>query len=197
MTFDDLEQVEEPSLEEPQAPEAEPPKAEEPKPEPPAQPQEDPRENLMREIAARYSLPAEMRQQFVAEPDKVLPQLVARVYLDVFDAVMNVITQQMPGMLAQFQEWRRAEEEFFNRWPELRDPKYHKAIREVAQALKAAEPNITPEQARERIGATVMAMYGLQPRPRPVRPPVPASPGGVAPRATQTDKTIWDELSEV
>lgn len=180
---------------EPEAQEPAEPVAKEPEAEPQPQP-EDVRSKLLQEIASRYSLPEDMQQQFITAPGQVLPQLVARVYLDVFDAVMNVVTQQMPNMLSQFMAWRQAEEAFFQRWPELRDPKYHKAIREVAQALKAAEPNITPEQARERIGATVMAMYGLQPRPRPVRPPVPASPGGIAPQKGG-EKTIWEELSEV
>jgi hypothetical protein len=160
---------------------------------------EEVRQRLLAEIAKRYTVSDEMAAQLLTEPGKVLPQIAASLYLDVVSAALNLLVQQLPQMIGQYMTARSAEEQFFERWPELRDPKYHKAIREVAIALQSAEPNLTPEQARERIGATVMAMYGLAPNaPRPVRPPVPASPGSVAftPQASGP-KTIWEELAEV
>jgi hypothetical protein len=168
---------------------------------PPEQPggTEQLRQQLLAEIAKRYTVSDEMAAQLLTEPGKVLPQIAASLYLDVVSAALNLLVQQLPQMIGQYMTARSAEEQFFERWPELRDPKYHKAIREVALALQSAEPNLTPEQARERIGATVMAMYGLTPNaPRPVRPPVPASPGSVAfaPQASGP-KTIWEELAEV
>jgi hypothetical protein len=172
-----------------------------PQAEQPAQPSnaEEVRQRLLAEIAKRYTVNDEMAAQLMTEPGKVLPQIAASLYLDVVSAALNLLVQQLPQMIGQYMTARSAEEQFFERWPELRDPKYHKAIREVALALQSAEPNLTPEQARERIGATVMAMYGLAPNaPRPVRPPVPASPGSVAfaPQASGP-KTIWEELAEV
>ena len=200
----------EPAKAEPAQAKAEPPQqaAQQPAPqgaqqaaEPPVQQGnlEEVRQQLLAEIAKRYTINDEMAAQLLTEPGKVLPQIAASLYLDVVSAALNLLVQQLPQMIGQYMTARSAEEQFFERWPELRDPKYHKAIREVALALQSAEPNLTPEQARERIGATVMAMYGLASNaPRPVRPPVPASPGSVAftPQASGP-KTIWEELVEV
>jgi len=214
-TLDFSDFIDEPVAEEPPAPAPE--QQAQPQPETPPAPQaqhapqeaqqpaaqpgnaEELRQRLLAEIAKRYTVSDEMAAQLLTEPGKVLPQIAASLYLDVVSAALNLLVQQLPQMIGQYMTARSAEEQFFERWPELRDPKYHKAIREVALALQSAEPNLTPEQARERIGATVMAMYGLTSNaPRPVRPPVPASPGSVAftPQASGP-KTIWEELAEV
>lgn len=188
-------------LEEPEQPAPEPEPAREPEPEPKAHGQEqDPvktREQVLQELSRRYVIPQEVAQRLTAAPGEVLPQFAAKLYLDVFDAVMGAMSAQLPQMVGQVQAARQAEEQFFNEFPELRDPRYRQSIIQAANAVKASGEKLSPEQVRERVGRMVMVAHGLQGRSaRSVRPPVPVAPGGGARRApagTQ-EQNIWADL---
>lgn len=171
-----------PQPSEPQAAEA---KAEEP-PKEPVKPEEV-RARVMEELAKRYAVP----QDF--QPQAALPQYAARLYLDVFDAVMSAVMSQLPQTVTQLQAAQRAEEQFYQEFPALRDQKYRQSIIEAAKAVQASGEKLTPDQARERVGRMVMAMHGLNVRPG--RPPIPAGPRAASAPAQPEPKNFWADLA--
>lgn len=191
----------EPQPESQTEPEPEPQVTPEPAPEPKPAPEPDPvqaREKVLQELSRRYVVPQEVVQRLTSAPGEVLPQFAAKLYLDVFDAVMGAMSSQLPQMVMQVQSARQAEEQFFNEFPELRDPKYRQSIIQAAGAVRASGEKLSPEQVRERVGRMVMAAHGLQLRPaRSARPPVPAAPGGGGQRRplSQQDQNFWTDLA--
>ena len=171
------------------------------------------RESLVADIASRYTVSEEVRNQLLLEPDKVLPTMAARIMVDTYDAVMQTVMAQIPQMQAQrehvVQVSRQTEEKFFQRWPALKDPAYSQDILTTARAFRQANPQATPEQALEAVGAIVHVQRGIPlsaptqapPQVAPsVRPPIPVSPGGAvrSPAAsTPAQGSIWDELSTI
>lgn len=177
---------------EPEAPPEAPPEPPQPEPkaeEPPQQPKAtEPqalRAKVMEELAKRYAVP----QDF--QPQAALPQYAARLYLDVFDAVMSAVMSQLPQTVTQLQAAQRAEEQFYQEFPALRDPRYRQSIIEAAKAVQASGEKLTPDQARDRVGRMVMAMHGL----RPGRPPIPAGPRAASVPAQPEPKNFWADLA--
>lgn len=161
------------------------------------------RENLVTEIAGRYAMPEAVKDQFMLEPEKVLPTFAARLFVDVYDAVFNSIMAQIPQVMGQREQIRETqrsiENKFHERWPTLKDPSFQKDIAAVAKTYRAQNPEATFEQAIEAVGAMVSVIKGVPlpgqaaaqlPVPPQMRPPVPAGVGASrasAPVAAQTN----------
>jgi hypothetical protein len=174
----------------------------------PAQTLEQMRENIVTEVASRYAMPPEVRDQFMLNPEQVLPQMAARLYVDIYDAVFNSVMAQIPQVMSSREQQVRAaqasEARFFERWPALRDPQFTRDIVAMGRAYRQQNPQATPEQAIEAIGAMVSVAKGValpgagSASPPQMRPPTPIGPGmarAAAPVAPQ--RTIWDELSSM
>lgn len=204
---------------------AEPPVAAQPPVQPPAPPVEPPaqpvpqppaevpltaeqvrakRDAVVESIASKYSFTEQEAAQLATEPEKILPKMVGRLFVDVYDAVAASMAQVVPNLVHQYVTARQVEqsneEAFFKRWPSLKDQKYYPVIRQAATIYRQMNPNATLEDIVEKTGAMTMASLGLQPQPpaaaptpqpvrtTPSRPFVPASPGGVAPVPASIDR---------
>ncbi|HEX6824734.1 MAG TPA: hypothetical protein VF077_00345 [Nitrospiraceae bacterium] len=163
------------------------------------------RENLVTEIAARYSMPDDVRNKFLMEPETVVPTMVARIYLDVFDAVYGTVVQQLPQLMGmreqQVNHARQTEDKFFGRWPSLKDPQFYQDIMSIGRAFRQSNPQATPEQTIEYVGAMVSVARGVQlpnaaPAPSPqYRPPVPVGPGASRSQAPANNPdNYWFDL---
>lgn len=175
------------------------------------------RNQLIDQIASRYSFTPEQEAQLQTEPEKVLPVIAARLQVETFEAVLQTVMAQIPTVLATHrQQEDRATQynnAFYGRWPALRDAKYNPRLTEVAQAYRQANPRATPEQAIESIGAMVHVMEGI-PVPTPasasapaavapqmvpassMRPPTPAGVGAsTRPAAVPSTPNIFEELA--
>ena len=166
------------------------------------------REGLVAEIAQRYAMPEQVRDQFLTNPEQVLPVMAARLYVDIYDAVLQTVMTQVPQFMTareqQVQVARSTEEAFFKRWPSLKDPQYANDIVSVARTYRQQNPKASFEQMIEAIGAMVtvargvqppMAQAPAQPSAPQVRPPTPLGSGVVRAAApVNPQRTIWDEL---
>jgi hypothetical protein len=99
------------------------------------------------------------------------------------------------------------ENSFFERWPDLKDQKFNKTIREVSTGYRRAFPQASVEEAIEDIGAMVMRKHSLAASPVPrekltsplPKPFVPAGAGaasGPAPTKplASDEARMWAEL---
>lgn len=131
------------------------------------------------------------------EPEKVLPKVLAKASMDMYDAVVSSVVQRIPTMFSELEMQRRqaqeAEEAFFKAWPQLRDPKYKEVLDRTVAVYRQVNPQAPLEQAIQEVG--VMASVALrlpiagaekpveaaparQKRVEPQKPAyVPASPG--------------------
>jgi hypothetical protein len=130
------------------------------------------------------------KEQFMMEPEKILPVFAARLYVDIYDAVFSSIAAQLPQMMGQREQvqqvQRNTENQFFTRWPTLKDPSLQGDIASVARTYRATNPQATLEQSIEAVGAMVSVIKGVplpgqnpaQPSVSPQsRPPLPAGVG--------------------
>lgn len=229
--------VEPPAEEEPTPPPTEeaPPVVEEsppePQPEPAAQPQpeaqaappveevkapsyEEARQAAFKELETRYALSQEDTDAFISEPDKVVPRLVAGLYLDIYDNVMRSMQAYMPQMVQQITareaHQRQGEDDFFTAWPKLKE--HRERVAEVGRQYRQLNPTATKEQFIQDVGLHVMIerripLEGIGEQAAPPPPPpsaTPQNPPHVPPRGpaapavppTQQSKGMFGELVE-
>ena len=168
------------------------------------------RQQIATEIASRYSFTEEEQEQLQTEPHKVLPWMVGKLYLDVFDGVMGAVMAQVPQLIAYERnltaERTKNEDRFYTRWPALKGADERK-VASLVTAYRQANPQASLDQIIEHTGAMAHVAMGIPlapaastppPAPSPSRPPIPAAPGassGPAPAPRQ--RTIWEELADV
>lgn len=178
----------------PAAPEESAPVAAEPQLQPPAPapvvPQATPeelaeaRKVYEASVAARYTMSEEQALQLQTEPEKVLPQLAARVYVDVMQDVtqqiMGVMPQVIQGYVANTTRETQAQSEFFGAWPELKG--HDQQVLTMGAMFRQLNPTATPQEAIAKIGEMTMAALGLK-RQQQVAPAAPAAPQQFRPAA--------------
>lgn len=115
------------------------------------------REQARAELAERFKLSDEQAEALLMNPNDVLPQLAADVFLDVYDQVVGAIQAKLPDVVSGILEQQRALNEerksFFNEWPELAKPEYQPVIQRIKEAYWQMNPNASREQALKEIGA--------------------------------------------
>jgi len=165
-------------------------------------------------IASNYDVDftEEETEQLGVDPapvlKKKLKELLARNFVDVFEAVQQTVASQAPTFIqseiVRQQVAKQRDDQFFEHWPALKDSKYHEAIRNTTKAYFNVNPNATVEQAIADVGASVMVRYRLESKPvtkteekKPPRPFQPATPGGTGTLATSSvPKNEWEELTQ-
>lgn len=169
----------------PEVPQETPPAEETPQPEAEEQPAALTQEQinaqqveLNEKLAVRYSVPAELQEQFAENPEEVLPQLLSRVFLDAVQATQNMIAAQVPQILEQRQDAEvqrsEGEKQFLGQWPGLKD---HIADVEAVGAIyRQAYPNATAEQFIKDVGLQVSVKNGIPLEGKKEEPETPAAP---------------------
>jgi len=169
------------------------------------------REALISEIEKSYALPEAQRDMLLTEPEKVLPAMAARLYVDTYDAVFGAVQGLLPQMIAAVTKTaevqKQSETAFFTKWPALAKPELKEPLMNLARTYRAANPNASFDQTVQQLGAWAHVALGIplegpapvaRPAPSPVgRPHIPVAPGhsGSAPAPT-TPGNLWAELSE-
>lgn len=181
------------------APVQAPPPTPEPVQQPPAAVPEEPlpdpkvwlekKKELAEQISKGYQLSPEDEENWVSEPNKVLPKIAAQLYVDVYEAVTVMVTrnlaQQLPSLMqGQMSQQRNAEEgikAFVEEWPGLNKPEYAEVLTRVAQNYPRLNPKATRDQAVKEIGTMVAGLLGVPPETlrkgyNPVQPPAAPVP---------------------
>lgn len=150
------------------------------------------------------------------EPERVLPKMAAKLFMDVQEAAIRSVVQMLPQVVGQVNQTQsrdaQASQAFVNANPDLGDKKYHADIMAAAKTFRQRNPKATPQEAIKKIGQMVRALHDLptpqvgEPAPapapagnrRPAAPPKPHKPAaaGAAPVRAPAPKTdnVWAGL---
>lgn len=182
-----------PQEEPPKPPLAKPP--EEKPPEPPAPPTREQilaqRQRLVDDVAGRYGFTEEEVSALQTEPEKVLPKLAGKLFVDVYESVLQTVWAQMPSVLNTFTEHRsdaqKAEDAFYEAYPQLNKPEYKPEIYRIGAMYRQMYPQATKEQFIRDVGTQGLIRFNLHTTPpaAPTTTPpfTPAAPGGAPPAA--------------
>ena len=158
-----------------------------------------------------YAVSDEDAAKLLTEPEVVLPQLAARMHMEVLENAMRAMQAMMPEVMRSVQTYERTETDarslFHQKNPDLVDPQLEPAIFEMGKIYRKLNPAATPDVASIAIGNLVRASLGIAaPQPGAGAPPVlqtqvapiiPFTPtrgaagGGLAPA-----KGVWEQLAE-
>lgn len=157
------------------------------------QPAFDPAELEAKAIAqlteTEYALTEEDKTALIAEPDKVIPKLAARMHVRMQVQLAQQIAQILPGIignqLAQANRVQGLETSFFAQYPELNKPDFRKTVQESLAMIRQVNPQATRDEVM-RDGAALAAVR-LRTRIGAVQDqvPIPALPQNM-PLATPT-----------
>lgn len=162
------------------------------------------RERIRKAIEERYVIPSEEESALLTSPGAVLPKLVSRLFLDVYDAVFANVVSQLPALVAPVidrrEQARRYREEFFRAWPQLNKPEYTETVERIARAYRQANPNAPPDKAIREIGAQAIVALGIDAKPSTGASSAsfkPAATGSAASKPQPQKQTnIWAELAQ-
>lgn len=167
---------------------------------PPAQPAQTPEESarvaaeartaLLSEVSGAYAkaLTDDQKAMLVAEPEKVLPDLLATAMLDGAQFAYRQVMSALPQLIAQHTQTAKTGDEawgaFNTAHPDLAKPEYRQAVIQAASVVKAATQGqkLTKEESLARVGKTARALLGL-PDPTPGAPAAPGVASGDDPTA--------------
>ena len=159
-------------------------------------------------LASRvYALDEETKEKLDSAPSEVMPQLAARLHMQVLTATLtqaaNLFPMLMTEHLEKSRDYQAQEDKFFGEFPDL---KAHRAqVERVAAVYRQLNPRASYEEATKQIAAMTrvqlqLPIPSLAPQvtpPVPVAPPTPSSAkGGAAAPKAPTERSTWDELIE-
>jgi hypothetical protein len=203
-----------PPVEEPVA--ETPPEETEPAPEeePPAVPPPDMTALRQKEIdrmVGVYAIDESDARDLAVEPEKVLPKLAARVYVDTVEAVTGVLGAQLPNVVRELLRLERsrekAEDTFYSKFPALKDAKFEKSVHSAIKVVRAQNPTASMEEVVTQAGITASLankiplpaeFVGEAPAPAPTAKPRsfrPAQPGASRPTAPPGPTNEFEKLA--
>jgi hypothetical protein len=168
------------------------------------------RQGQLEKLSKDYAFDEDTAARLQTEPELVLPELAARMHMDIMQSVVETVQRMMPQMvqpvLKQTDVEAKANDLFYGINSDLNPSKHHKHVLAAAQTFRQMNPKATPEQAAKGIGEIVRVSLGLNTKPAPTpaagkgkpaphRPPAAGSRGATAPR-TKMEPSVWSELAE-
>lgn len=166
------------------------------------------------ELAGQYQLSEEEAEQFVTEPEKVVPKLAAIIHARVMEETLQTVAQNMQaymqaafqqapdmvtGAVSIAQQRQDAETAFFTEFPDLKD--HGGSVAQAIKMVKAAPENqgISSEDLIVKAGNMTRAMLGLlAPAKAPAAPAqkpfTPAKPGASSVNQPAAEKSEWDDI---
>lgn len=173
------------------------------------------RDKVIQTVAEQtYKLSQDELNAIQEEPERVIPQLLARVHVNAVQGVIRHVAQQMPAVVGAIMQAReqtsKLESDFFKAWPQLDKAKHGADIMKVGQVFRQLNPNATFNEFVRHVGAQVVLTHGLHlqqatqqqqaPAARPQAQPA-FQPAGIgrssAPAAPSQPKNVWEEMVEI
>lgn len=115
------------------------------------------RETAHEKLVESFKWTEEQTEQFEDDPGKVMSEMAANLFLDLYDSISQGLNSQMPGMvqgIMRHQDAVRAnEQKFFGAWPQLADPKYRETVDRISNAYRQQNPTTDEATAVKEIGA--------------------------------------------
>lgn len=140
------------------------------------------REQWLSTLEQAYTPTQEDIELLQNEPEKALPKALAQVHVraaeETSQYVLGQVHQMVGAAVKQQLEMVRNEAQFYRAWPQLRNPAYAQTVSTVGYAFRQMNPQATPEQFIQQVGAQASVALGLpigqtQPAARPTPAPSP------------------------
>ena len=205
-----------PKVEEPEAlapEEPEPAPVVEPEATPPVPPPDMTalRQKEIDRMVGVYAIDETDARDLAVEPEKVLPKLAARVYVDTVEAVTGVLGAQLPNVVRELLRLERnrekAEDTFYSKFPALKDQRFEKSVHSAIKVVRAQNPSASMEEVVTQAGITASLankiplpaeFVGEAPAPAPAaksRSFRPAQPGASRPTAPPGPSNEFEKLA--
>ena len=171
------------------------------------------RESAESQLLKTYELSKDDADALMVDPAKVFPKLAARIHLQAFEAAMDTVSRNVPGViqavLAQQVQATALKEQFFTKFPALRQHE-DLAGKFIMAYRNAAGPQAQPDDIANQAGVAAyvhlkLPLDGLpgivlpQPAAAPAAPAAPFTPAptaaGAIPRATKPNNA-FTQLAE-
>jgi hypothetical protein len=108
------------------------------------------------QMASKYSLGEGELEGLNSEPEKAIPKMLARVYLDAVVASGQMMANYLPQMLKGLETNRAVEEAFFTKWPALRSRSdLAGEIESVARMYTQLNPTKSLEERINAVGSYI------------------------------------------
>lgn len=162
-------------------------------------------------LTEQYKIGEEDATRLQTEPELVLPQLAAKMHMEVMKQVVTAVQRLIPQMvtpaLQQKDAEKGAKELFYGKNPDL--VKYETQVLQAGAMFRKMNPKASPEEAAEKIGNIVRATLGLAPvsttpgkaaattTPKKTTPHKPAGAGGgsgTKPTPAPAAGDVWSDL---
>lgn len=222
------------AVEEQQAPVEVPPAVEPQQPETPTQPEpvqqtppeqqvspeerirqrQEARAQAVDELARNFSFSDEDSTTLLSDPGAFIPKFRAELFMDVFDATVQAVTQAVPNLVQNMNKETvardQSENAFYDANPLLDKTQHAATVNRLANAYLNAVPNATPEQMIKEVGVQAMFLLGIDPTkaqqqqqqntPPPEQKQQPYTPAGAGtvstPASNNDDGNIWATIAE-
>jgi hypothetical protein len=127
------------------------------------------REDAEQQLAQVFAtaLTAEDAEALRIEPEKVLPKLLARAGVAMYQAASHSVMRTVPTIVEQERMARvaadDARQKFYDAWPQLEKPEYRETVERTVVAYRQMYPNVPLEQAVREAGAMAVVALRLPP----------------------------------
>jgi hypothetical protein len=122
--------------------------------------------DLIQNLATKdYALSPEDAVALQTEPEVVLPQIAARLHMQVLEHATALMGNLLPGMVERHANYHAREHEAKNLFtqvnPDLADEKYIPVIFQLGQAYRQVNPTASAQEASKAIGLMVRNALGI------------------------------------
>lgn len=114
------------------------------------------REGAVKELENKYQLSEEEADLFLTRPGEIVPQMAARIYVDVFESVLGAVNQMLPvkvgeisAVTNQAAEYTR---QFYESWPALRTEEGQTKVNAIAKVYRQLNPGAAPDEFMRDVG---------------------------------------------
>jgi hypothetical protein len=149
------------------------------------------REGALKELEGKYQLNEEEADLFLTRPGEIVPQMAARIYVDVFESVLGAVNQMLPvkvGELSavtnQAAEYTR---QFYEAWPQLKTEEGQTTVNNIAKVYRQLNQTASPEDFMRDVGTQAVVALKLPipgvtdvEAPAEQEAPKPFTPSGAA-----------------
>jgi len=115
------------------------------------------KQKALTSLEEQFQLTEDQADALVTDPNTVLPQMLAKMYLDVYTNVMQGMQQQLPqmvhGVVQNSEVQARGKAAFHEAWPQLAKAEYSQTVERIGEAYKQMNPKATREEFIQEVGA--------------------------------------------
>lgn len=125
------------------------------------------RQEYVKQVQGSYAISEKDAIDFNANPAAKLPEIAAKLHVDVLESAVHGVMMQMPQVVEAFllrrEATQKAENAFYESWPMLdRNNAAHKAtVNSLMAAIVQRNPNITRADATKQAGAAALVALGI------------------------------------